>query len=352
MGFEYTNFLRDVCKTIAPSGYEKEVLAIWSDYISKYADQVSISGLGNAIAIKHGSSKKKIMLTAHADEIGLIITYIDNNGFLYFDEIGGVDTNLLSGRRVSILGINGIVEGVIGVIPIHLQNRTVDKMNLSPDELWIDIGATDKSEAQKKVQIGCIATLCSVPLLISDTRISGKAMDNRCSLAVLLSVAKNLYNQKVEYDIYYVATTQEELRGRGAQTAAYEICPDICIVLDVTHATDYPSMSPVKDGDVKLGDGVVIALGPNMDHFISQKMVSIAVDKCINYQLEAIAKPTGTDANPIQITRQGISTGLLSIPCRYMHSPVETIDIRDLDMASKLLTEFILNVNNDKYNSV
>lgn len=346
MESECIDFLHQASGIVAPSGYEKDVMTLWDKHISQYVDHVSITPFGNVIAVKRGTSGKKIMLAAHADEIGLIITYIDDSGFLYFDEIGGVDTNLLSGRRVSIQGINDVIEGVIGVKPIHLQDRNANKVDISPSELWIDINVTGKLEAQEKVQIGCVATLHSIPL-VNGTRISGKAMDNRCSLTALLSVAKCLYGKSLEHDIYYVATTQEELRGRGAQTAAYAIAPDICIVLDVTHATDYPSMSPIKNGDVKLGKGVVIALGPNMNNSISQRLISVAIDKEINYQLEALAKPTGTDANPIQITRKGVLTGLLSIPCRYMHSPVETIDTQDLDMASKLLTEFILNINNE-----
>lgn len=345
MVIECIDFLHQASGMVAPSGYEKDVMTLWDKHISQYVNHVSATSFGNVIAVKHGTSGKKIMIAAHADEIGFIITYIDDNGFLYFDEIGGIDTNLLPGRRVSIQGVNDIIEGVIGAKPIHLQDRNANRTDLSPSELWIDIDVTNKLEAQKKIQIGCVATLHSTPL-VNGTRISGKAMDNRCSLAVLLSVAKCLYGQSLEHDIYYVATTQEELRGRGAQTAAYAISPDVCIVLDVTHATDYPSMSPVKNGDVKLGKGVVIALGPNMDNSISQRLISVAIDKKVNYQLEALARPTGTDVNPIQITKEGVLTGLLSIPCRYMHSPVETIDIKDLDMASKLLIEFILNIDN------
>lgn len=245
---------------------------------------------------------------------------------------------------VSIKGINGLIDGVIGVKPIHLQERGNNKQNLSPEDLWIDINVKDKEEALELVQIGCVATLTS-DFLVRGSRITGKAMDNRCSLAVLLAVARSLYNVSVDNDIYYVATVQEEIRARGAQTAAFHINPDMCIVVDVTHATDYPSMSPVKDGDIKLGNGGVIAVGPNMDNSISRKLVFTSEEKKIKYQLEAIAGPTGTDANTIQISKEGIPTGLVSIPCRYMHSPVEIVDEEDLKMTTKLLTEFILAFN-------
>lgn len=346
MDFEFINFLKQAAKTITPSGNEKEVLDLWRNDMSGYVSDIYHTSLGNSVAVKYGTctDKKKIMLTAHADEIGLIITYIDNDGFLYFDEIGGIDTKLLLGRIVSIKGLDNIVSGVLGVRPIHLQDRDSNKMDLSSKDLWIDIHVKNKEEALKFVQIGCVATLAS-SFSVSGTRYIGKAMDNRCSMAVLLSVAKHLHNVDVDNDIYFVATVQEEIKSRGAQTVAFSVDPDICIVIDVTHATDYPSMSPVKDGDIKLGNGVVIALGPNMDNSISRKLISTADRKNIKYQLEAFAKPTGTDANTIQIARNGIPVGLISIPCRYMHSPVEIVDEEDLKMTTKLLVDFILALN-------
>ena len=346
MNFEYISFLKQTAKVIAPSGNEKEVLDLWSNEILAYVSEIHHMPLGNVVAVKHGTCgcRKKIMLTAHADEIGLIITYIDSDGFLYFNEIGGIDTNLLPGRTITIKGLNGIVNGVIGVKPIHLQERENSKLNISSEDLWIDINVKSKEEALNVVQIGCVATLTS-EFSVSGSRITGKAMDNRCSMSVLLAVAKSLCNVDVDNDVYYVATVQEEIRARGAHTAAFYINPDMCIVIDVTHATDYPSMSPVKDGDIKLGNGCVIALGPNMDNLLSQKLISTSQEKGINYQLEAIANPTGTDANAIQISREGIRTGLVSIPCRYMHSPVEIVDEEDLNMTTKLLVEFILAFN-------
>lgn len=346
MNFEYTSFLRQAIATIAPSGNEKEILDLWSNEISKYVSDVYRTSLGNVVAVKYGidNNKQKIMLAAHADEIGLIITYIDENGFLYFNGIGGIDMNLLPGRAVAIKGLDGIVSGVIGVKPVHFQGREHNKGNLFSEDLWIDIHVKNKEEALKFVQIGCVATLIS-EFSVNKTRYIGKAMDNRCSLAVLLSVAKYLCNTDINADIYFVATVQEEIRARGAQTVAFNVNPDICIIIDVTHATDYPSMSPVKNGDIKLGNGVVIALGPNMDAGISKKLISTAEKRNIEYQLEAFGGPTGTDANTIQITREGVSVGLVSIPCRYMHTPVEIVDQKDLRMATKLLSEFILALN-------
>lgn len=232
--------------------------------MSQYVDEINLTNIGNAIAVKHGcgDTRKKIMITAHADEIGIIVTYIDNNGYLYFDEIGGIDTNILPGRTVLIKGVdNRIIKGVIGVKPIHLQKDSGSKQSLNPEDLWIDICVSNKESALELVEVGSIGTLESVAYQ-QGTKVIGKAMDNRCSLSAMVSIAKILAEKKCNDDIFYVATTQEELRGRGAQTAAFAINPDICIVLDVTHATDYPGMSPIRDGDINLGKGVVVAIGP------------------------------------------------------------------------------------------
>lgn len=346
MSMEFnTSFLKHVSSIIAPSGYEKEVIDVWCNEMSQYVDEINLTNIGNAVAVKYGcgDTRKKIMITAHADEIGIIVTYIDNNGYLYFDEIGGIDTNILPGRTVLIKAVdNRIIKGVIGVKPIHLQKDSGSRQSLNPEDLWIDISVDNKDSALELVEVGNIGTLESV-VYQQGTKVIGKAMDNRCSLSAMASIAKILAEKKCNDDIYYVATTQEELRGRGAQTAAFTINPDICIVLDVTHATDYPGMSPVRDGDINLGKGVVVAIGPNMDNEITKKVVSLAKNLNISYQVEVCARPTGTDANVIQISRDGIRTLLLSIPCRYMHSPVETIDIEDLKSCCTLITELIEN---------
>lgn len=337
------NLLNVLSNTISPSGYETTVIDIWRKEISNYVDDIYLTNIGNAIAVKYGSGKnrKKIMITAHADEIGIIITYIDNNGYLYFDEIGGIDTNILPGKVINIKGVdNKIVKGVIGVKPIHLQRERNSSRNLSPEDLWIDINANNKDEALQLVELGSIGTLNS-DFYQQGSRIVGKAMDNRCSLLSMISIAENIANLNICDDVYFVATVQEELRGRGAQTASFSINPDICIVMDVTHATDYPGMSPVADGDIKLSNGVVIAIGPNIDDVISKKIVSLAKECNIKHQIEVFARPTGTDANAIQISREGIKTLLLSIPCRYMHTPVEVVDVNDLNNCCDLIVKTI-----------
>ena len=225
--------------------------------VSPYIDEVIIDVNGNCIAHKKGSGKK-IMLMAHADEIGLMITYIDSKGFLYFKEIGGIDTNLLPGLRICITGKRGPIIGVIGRKPIHLQNKDEGNKDLSPEDLWIDIAAKDKTDALSKVQIGNVASFIGQPTQLSDTIVTSKALDDKIGLAILAGLARNLQHITTDNDVYLVASIQEELGARGAQTVTEAIRPDLGIAIDVTHATDYPTISPSKDGDVSLGKGVVV----------------------------------------------------------------------------------------------
>lgn len=328
-----------------PSGNEEQVTEYFAQSINEYVDDVKFDINGNCIAHKIGDGKK-IVLMAHADEVGLLISYIDERGFLYFNEIGAIDTNILPGQRISIQGKNGIITGVIGKKPIHLQDRADGSKELMPEDLWIDIAAKDKEDAMSKVQIGSFATFISTPLIMQNSLIASKSLDDRIGIAILISVAKELQNKKNDYDIYYIASVQEELGGRGAQTVTNKILPDIGIAIDVTHATDYPTTSPIKDGDIALGKGTVIALGPNMNKSISKSFIDIAEQNNIKYQIEPIAKPTGTDARTMQIIGEGVITGLLSIPCRYMHTPNEIVSLDDAYSTITLLSEFLKNETN------
>lgn len=327
-------------KMASPSGSEEQITRLFANIVMPYVDEVFYDVNGNCIAHKKGNGPK-IMFMAHADEVGLMISYIDDKGFLYFNQIGGIDTNILPGQRILIQGKQGLVTGIIGRKPIHLQGESERGKNLSPEDLWIDIAAKDKTDALSKVQVGSVATYATIPVIMSDTYILSKSLDDKIGLAVLIGLAHNLQSLLTDGDIYLVASVQEELGARGAQMVSEAILPEIGIAIDVTHATDYPTMSPAKDGDISLGKGVVIPLGPNMNKGINQKLTSIAESSKIPYQVEAIAKPTGTDARMIQVAGKGIKTGLISIPCRYMHTPSEMASLADADNAIALLTEFL-----------
>ena len=332
--------------TPSPSGSEERVTALFADAIRPFVDEITTDPNGNCIAHRKGKKGPKVMLMAHADEIGLMISYIDDRGFLYFNQIGGIDTNILPGLRVIIQGKKGPVTGIIGKKPIHLQSKEESGKALSPEDLWIDIAAIDKADALSKVQIGSVATYESNIQHLPNNMILSKSLDDKIGLAVLMGLARNLQSITTDSDIYLVASVQEELGARGAQMVSEAILPEIGIAIDVTHATDYPTMSPTADGDIRLGKGVVIPLGPNMTKGINQQLTAISEVCQIPYQIEAIAKPTGTDARMIQVAGQGIKTGLVSIPCRYMHTPGEMVSLTDADYAISLLTEYIKNREN------
>ncbi|ADE82519.1 endoglucanase [Xylanibacter ruminicola] len=344
MQIDMESWLKDILHkmllTASPSGSEEQITALFAEQLRPFVDEVTTDVNGNCIAHKQGTGPK-VMIMAHADEIGLMISYIDDRGFLYFKEIGGIDTNLLPGQRVNIMGQQGLVTGVIGKKPIHLQDKSENTKQLEPEDLWIDIAAKDKSEAQSKVQIGDVATLQGNPVQLNDTLLMSRSLDDKIGLAVLMGLAQNLQSLQTDKDIYLVASVQEELGARGAKMITEAIRPDIGIAIDVTHATDYPTMSPTKDGDISLGKGAVIPMGPNMSKGINQQLISLAKSNGIPYQIEAIARPTGTDAREIQVAGTGIRTGLISIPCRYMHTPSEVVSLADADSAITLLSAYL-----------
>ena len=335
------SFLYSILKAQSPSGSEEAVVSSFSKFISPFVSEIRKDVLGNCIAIKKGQGKHKIMLMAHADEVGLIINYIDNNGFLYFKCIGGVDCGILPSHKVSILGKDGSITGVIGKKPVHLQSGDYSGKNVQSEDLWIDIGAMSKEEAESIVHIGDVVTLQSNPILMRNDLLVAKSIDDRIGIAILAGVAEMINKESLDVDVYYVASTQEEIGARGARAATMSVLPDVGIAIDVTHATDYPTMSPIKDGDIFLGGGVVIPIGPNMHKCINSALIAAAQKDCIKFQSQAIAGPTETDARMIQVVGSGVATGLLCIPCRYVHTPNEVISVRDVDATIVLLVEYL-----------
>lgn len=322
----------------SPSGNEENIIKKMEEYLRAYVNDVQIDSNGNLIAVKKGISEKKLMLVAHADEVGMMVTFIDDKGFVYFQEIGGVDTNLLPGQRVEIHNHRGVVVGVIGKKPIHLQDREAKNKDFSAEDLWIDIAASCDKEAVEMVEVGDYITFQTQPTRLNNSIWMSKALDDKVGLFTLLEVAKSLSSKQTAMEIDFVVSVQEELGARGVRTAAFEKQPDYGIAIDVTHATDYPTCTPQKRGKIKLGDGVVIAKGPNINQHIGRKLIDLAVRTGVKHQIEPIACPTGTDANFMQVSGHGVKTALLSNPCRYMHSPNEMVSLSDVKECVKLLT--------------
>lgn len=324
----------------SPSGFEAEVVNAWKESINQYVDSVMVSSLGNGVAIINGDEASTMMIIAHADEIGFIITRVDlDNRIAYFEEIGGVDTKLLPGRIVEFFNVNGEkVTGVIGSQPIHSQSRfsPSESPRLEAKDLWIDFG--DNIEKIELGDYGVIRQSC----VECGNLISGRAMDNRAGLAVLVEIARMLKDFPVRPKIYLVASTMEEIGARGVRSVVNNISPSMCIVVDVALATDTPFHNQSNKSPIVLGNGPVITIGPNFDKEMTNELQAIAKHQSLSCQSDVIGHPTGTDANPIQIMQSGIPCALIGIPCRYMHTPVETINIYDIKLAAEIIYKYLL----------
>jgi endoglucanase len=278
-----------------------------------------------------------ILFTGHIDELGLIVTYINEKGFVYFDTLGGHDKSMISGRRVSILTRNGIVKGVTGKRAIHLMTAEDRKKVPQTHEIWIDLGVQSKEEAEALVRIGDCAVYDQSFELVRGSVGVARAFDDKAGAYAVLEAVRRLSKGKLAAKVTAAATTQEEIGTRGAMTAAFSENPDFAIAVDVGHATDYPDCDPRKYGSFKQGGGPIVCRGPNINPVIFERIVEVAEKHTIPYQLEADPRPTGTDARAIQVAQAGIATGLLSIPLRYMHTPSEMVDLEDIEHTVQLL---------------
>ncbi len=280
-----------------------------------------------------------MMLAGHTDEIGLMISYIDEQGFLYFRGIGGWDAQVLPGQRVWIRSKQGRITGVIGRKPIHLLEEEERKKVVKLEDLWIDIGAQDKKETDGLVSLGDPVVLAYGFEEMPNGLAASRGFDDKCGAFVVLEAARMLAKLNPKAEIYAVATVQEEVGLRGARTSAFGIDPKVGIAVDVGHATDTPEMGKEKKkvGEAKLGAGPIISRGANINGKLFELLVETAKEKGIPYQLEGAPRGTGTDANVIQLTRAGVAAGLISVPNRYMHSPCELVNLEDLENAFELL---------------
>ena len=335
-------FLRALLETASPSGYEKNAAGLWKNEAEKFADLVYGDIHGNSIArITNGnitsSYSARIMLAGHIDEIGLIVSYIDPEGFIYFQTIGGWDPQVLVGQRVQIWTKDGqIAIGCIGRKPIHQLSEETQKQVVKIEDLWIDVGS---KKCAKLVSVGDYAVVDYDSLFLDQNKFAARGIDDRIGAFVVLEALHLIKKEKLMEAVYAVATVQEEIGLRGAITSAYGINPQIGIAVDVTFAADFPGANK-KEADIKLGKGPVIAIGPNITPAIYESLVKTAKENRIPHQIRAEGRGTGTDANAIQLSRSGVATGLVSIPNRYMHSPCEMVDLEDVENAIKLLARF------------
>lgn len=311
----------------------------FSDAIKHFASDVRVDNLGNIIVHKSGVGKR-IMLIAHHDVVRLMVSYIDENGFLYVKPAGNIDVSLLPSRKVKIRHEDKTILGIIGKKPIQLI-REEQNYKVTYEYLWIDIGAKSQAEALQMVGKGDYAYFCSDYEEMPNDLVTGSYFDDQVGLNVLLNVAEKIHKIDIPWDVYYVASNHEEIGMRGASVVAHSIKPDICICIDVTHATDYPTMNFISDGDIKLGEGCVLENGPNIYSELFKSLKEVAIKHEIKYQVEVSPYPTGTDANVIQLSGDGVKTAVVSIPCRYMHTPHEICSKKDIEYAIIIIYKFI-----------
>lgn len=335
-------FLTDLLHARSPSGYEQEAQAVFEKHVKPAADAFHGDALGNRIATLNPSGNPTLMLAGHMDELGLLITYVNKDGFIYFDTIGGHDRTVISGRRVLIQTANGVVKGVTGKRAVHLMDEADRKKVPEIHEIWIDIGARSKEEALARVSIGDAATYDHEFELIHGSIGAARAFDNKVGAYVvgetLIRLSKE--SKKLAAKIVAVATSQEEIGVRGATGSAFSVDPHVALTVDVGHATDHPDCDNRKFGETKLSGGPIVCRGPNMNPKVVDGLLKAAKKLKIPYQVDSDPRPTGTDARAIQVARSGVATGLVAIPLRYMHTPSEIVDLEDVENCVKLFVEF------------
>ncbi|MHB0959048.1 MAG: M42 family metallopeptidase [Pirellulaceae bacterium] len=340
MNDDARQLLQTLLETPSPSGYERPIQQVVRDYVTPFADRVTTDVHGNVIACRHPTAPLRVMFAGHCDQIGMLVTQIDDSGFLYAETIGGWDSQQLIGQRMTIWTKQGQVAAIIARKPIHLLNEQERKQVVKLEELWLDIGARDKSEAAAIVRIGDPVTLELGFQAMRNQLANAPGMDDKSGLWVVLEALRRAGATPLSCALFAVSTVQEEIGLRGAKTSAYDIDPQVAIAVDVTHATDCPTIDKRQRGEICLGKGPVIFRGPNMNPVISERLMSIADRENIPYQLAASGRASSNDANSLQISRGGVATGVVAIPNRYMHSAVETISLEDLDYAADLLAHF------------
>ncbi|MHC4981918.1 MAG: zinc-binding metallopeptidase family protein [Planctomycetota bacterium] len=337
---ESLEFLKKLLGTPSPSGYEAANQRIWCEYARQFADKVETDAYGNAVAILNAGGDPKIMLDGHVDEIGLMVKHIDNNGFIYFQKIGGVDPALIRGKRVNVHNAKGVVRGVVGTMPVHLQEKDKEKKAPKMHECFIDVGIGSAAAAKKKVAVGDTITFVDDFEMLSDNVAVARAFDNRAGTWAVIEALRIAKAARPKCAIYACSAIQEETGLNGAHMLAVRVKPDAAITVEVTHATDTPGIEPKQHGEIKMGQGPVLSIGRENHPVIVERLRRIAGRKKIAVQIETFSLTGGTDALAIWTKNGGIPAALVSVANRYMHSTVETLDLRDLQKAADLIGAF------------
>lgn len=340
------DYLKTLVETHGSAGFEEQVQAVFRDRVKDVADTVETDVMGSVIACIKGGGGPKVLLDGHSDEIGFLVRYIDDKGYLYLAKSGGWDEEVMVSQRVYVHTEKGRLPGVLGKKAIHLMDADERKKKSQIHKLWVDIGAKNGEEAKELVEIGDFVTMNAYFEEMVGDRAAAKSFDNRAGI-FCVSETLRAVKKDIQATLYGVSAVQEEIGLRGAKTAAYAIDPDVAIALDVTHAFDIPDVDKRKGADICLGGGPVIVRGPNINRKVFRRLVEVAKANEIPYQVAAAGGGTGTDANVIQLSRSGVATGLIGLPLRYMHNPCEMLELADLDNSVRLLTAFVESVTAD-----
>jgi endoglucanase len=339
------SLLDRLLRCAAPSGHEGPAAAVWREAAS-FAELTS-DGIGSSIA-RVGEGRPLLAVVGHIDEIGLLVTHIDEKGFIWFSPIGGWDPQILVGQRIEIATRDGPVPGVVGRRPIHLLDAEQRKKPVELKGLHLDIGAAGRDEAAELVRVGDPVVIAAEPLRLAGERLASRSMDNRIGAYVALDALRRCEERgALKGSFAAIAAVQEEVGLYGARTSAFEVRPDVAVAIDVTHATDAPGVDEKEIGSHALGSGPAIGRGSTLSPKVFDFLVDVAEEAGIEHTIEASGRGTHTDADAIQISRSGIPTGLVTIPLRYMHSPVEIVDLDDVEAAVELIAAFATRLDED-----
>ena len=343
------SFLKRLLDAPAPSGFETVAARAWRAEAETFADKVSADVAGNSIAEVNPGGSPTIMLDGHIDEIGVIVQYIDDDGYVYIGPIGGWDPQVLVGQRIRFLGTGGDVIGVVGKKPIHLM-KSEDREHASKfTDLWVDIGAAKKAEAESRLSIGDPGVIDSRSHDFPNDRIVSRSIDDRIGAFIVLEALRRYAEKPGAARVVAAATTQEEIawHGGGALVCAHCVNPQVAIVVDVTFATDHPNVEKKEIGEHRMGGGPIISRGALISPVVHNTLRDTAKQHGIAHVVHAVGRDTSTNADAIHIAREGVATALVSIPNRYMHSPNEMVSLVDVDNAATLIAEFCRTVTDD-----
>ena len=339
---ESLQFLERLVNTPSPSGHEARGQRVWLDYVKAFAEETFTDAYGNAVAVINKGGSPRLMLAAHADEISMAVNYITDKGFIYVRKLGGIDPAITKAQRVVIHSKKGPVKGVVGNVAPHLTKSEGERKVPKIEDLFLDIGVRNKREAERLVRIGDPITLSDSFELLRNNLAIARAFDNRVGTFAVAEALRLVQGEKgkLKAEVMGVSNIMEEVGLLGARQIAYTLKPDVALVVDVTHATDYPTVSQQQHGDIQIGHGPAITHGICNHPEVVARIESVAVSRKIKLQHEASSSTSGTDTDVIFWTRGGIPSGLISLPNRYMHSPVELVSLKDLEQIPQLMAGF------------